>query len=147
MRQDMGGSPPLLNNFLGKTLQHRDVLCGRTDTIKTDHKFLKPKNFHLMDYHLAIFITVMLARRLVWTIVSEVSQSSGGSLLRYVFLIAARLCLLTMCGWVLCWTLVYLCKNYSVLNLLFLGYPREEKANRHRHRPTAIIPPTTSRQT
>lgn len=26
-----------------------------------------------MDYHLAIFITVMLARRLVWTIVSEVS--------------------------------------------------------------------------
>ncbi|KAA8595864.1 hypothetical protein FQN60_011155, partial [Etheostoma spectabile] len=30
-------------------------------------------NFHLMDYHLAIFITVMLARRLVWTIVSEVN--------------------------------------------------------------------------
>lgn len=123
-----------------------------------------------MDYHLAIFITVMLARRLVWTIVSEVntqtfihppnqlqstyhcgnqtllraelvpqylcklwvnsiiclpkvSQSSGGSLLRYVVLIAARLSLLTMCGWVLCWTLVNLCKNHSVLNLLFLGYP------------------------
>lgn len=115
------------------------------------------QNFHLMDYHLAIFITVMLARRLVWTIVSEVntqicrqipcmckhiqatvsqvcvtsyvvglvqvSQSSGGSVLRYVVLIAARLCLLTMCGWVLCWTLVNLCKNHSVLNLLFLGYP------------------------
>lgn len=31
------------------------------------------QNFHLMDYHLAIFITVMLARRLVWTVVSEVS--------------------------------------------------------------------------
>lgn len=31
------------------------------------------QNFHLMDYHLAIFITVMLARRLVWTIVSEVN--------------------------------------------------------------------------
>lgn len=27
-----------------------------------------------MDYHLAIFITVMLARRLVWTIVSEVNS-------------------------------------------------------------------------
>uniref|UniRef100_H3CVS3 Transmembrane protein 39A n=1 Tax=Tetraodon nigroviridis TaxID=99883 RepID=H3CVS3_TETNG len=80
-------------------------------------------NFHLMDYHLATFITVMLARRLVWTIVSEVSQSSSGSLLRYVFLITARLSLLTMCGWVLCWTLVNLCKNHSVLNLLFLGYP------------------------
>ncbi|XP_034741810.1 transmembrane protein 39A [Etheostoma cragini] len=80
-------------------------------------------NFHLMDYHLAIFITVMLARRLVWTIVSEVSQSSGRSLLRYVVVIAARLSLLTMCGWVLCWTLVNLCRHYSVLNLLFLGYP------------------------
>lgn len=29
-----------------------------------------------MDYHLAIFITVMLARRLVWTIVSEVNTDS-----------------------------------------------------------------------
>uniref|UniRef100_A0AAV2LMQ1 Transmembrane protein 39A n=1 Tax=Knipowitschia caucasica TaxID=637954 RepID=A0AAV2LMQ1_KNICA len=80
-------------------------------------------NFHLMDYHLAIFITVMLARRLVWTIVSEVSQSIGGSLVRYVVLITARLCLLTLCGCVLCWTLVNLCRNHSVLNLLFLGYP------------------------
>lgn len=54
----------------------------------------------------------------------KVSQSGGGgSPLRYVFLIAARLSLLTMCGWVLCWTLVNLCKKYSVLNLLFLGYP------------------------
>lgn len=40
-----------------------------------------------------------------------------------MFLITARLSLLTMCGWVLCWTLVHLCKNHSVLNLLFLGYP------------------------
>lgn len=55
---------------------------------------------------------------------AQVSQSGGGgSLLRYVVLIAARLSLLTMCGWVLCWTLVNLCKNHSVLNLLFLGYP------------------------
>lgn len=53
----------------------------------------------------------------------KVSQSSSGSLLRYVLLITARLSLLTMCGWVLCWTLVNLCKNHSVLNLLFLGYP------------------------
>ncbi len=35
-----------------------------------------PQNFHLMDYHLAIFITVMLARRLVWTIVSEVNTQT-----------------------------------------------------------------------
>uniref|UniRef100_A0A3B3RV88 Transmembrane protein 39A n=1 Tax=Paramormyrops kingsleyae TaxID=1676925 RepID=A0A3B3RV88_9TELE len=31
-------------------------------------------NFHLIDYHLVIFITVMLARRLVWTIISEYSS-------------------------------------------------------------------------
>lgn len=40
---------------------------------KANDVFLSPQNFHLMDYHLAIFITVMLARRLVWTIVSEVN--------------------------------------------------------------------------
>ncbi|XP_073698484.1 transmembrane protein 39A [Garra rufa] len=80
-------------------------------------------NFHLMDYHLAVFITVMLARRLVWTIISEASLASQSSLVRYVALIAARLILLTLCGWVLCWTLVNLFKNNSVLNLLFLGYP------------------------
>ncbi|KAK9980397.1 hypothetical protein ABG768_000008 [Culter alburnus] len=80
-------------------------------------------NYHLMDYHLAVFITVMLARRLVWTIISEASQASPSSLLRYVALIAARLILLTLCGWILCWTLVNLFQRYSVLNLLFLGYP------------------------
>lgn len=31
------------------------------------------QNFHLIDYHLAAFITVMLARRLVWAIISEVT--------------------------------------------------------------------------
>ena len=36
------------------------------------------QNFHLMDYHLATFITVMLARRLVWTIVSEVGVEAQG---------------------------------------------------------------------
>ncbi|XP_053722227.1 transmembrane protein 39A isoform X1 [Synchiropus splendidus] len=80
-------------------------------------------NFHLMDYHLATFITVMLARRFVWTVASEVSQKSGVSSLRYWALITARLSLLTLCGWVLCWTLVNMSKNHSVLNLLFLGYP------------------------
>lgn len=73
--------------------------------------------------HLAIFITVMLARRLVWTIISEASQTSPSSFVQYVVLIAARLILLTLCGWVLCWTLLNLFKSYSVLNLLFLGYP------------------------
>ncbi|KAJ3592948.1 hypothetical protein NHX12_005286 [Muraenolepis orangiensis] len=82
-------------------------------------------NFHLMDYHLAIFITVMLARRLVWTIVSE---RGTGSLVRSALLITARLFLLTLCGWVLCWTLVNLCRNHSVLNLLFLGYPHAAAA-------------------
>lgn len=123
-------------------------MCGKCAIISL--VFCCLQNFHLMDYHLAIFITVMLARRLVWTIVSEVntlttsvalwtagvqshsyslacpvqvSQSIGGSLVRYVVLITARLSLLTMCGCVLCWTLLNLCKNYSVLNLLFLGYP------------------------
>ncbi|XP_077570173.1 transmembrane protein 39A [Stigmatopora nigra] len=80
-------------------------------------------SFHLMDYHLAIFITVMLARRLVWTLVSELSHSTPVSQVCYLVLMAARLCLLTVCFWVLCWTLVNLCKNHSVLNLLFLGYP------------------------
>lgn len=42
------------------------------------------QNFHLMDYHLAIFITVMLARRLVWTIVSEVNtQHTISSNIKY----------------------------------------------------------------
>ncbi|XP_018603553.1 transmembrane protein 39A isoform X3 [Scleropages formosus] len=79
-------------------------------------------NFHLIDYHLVIFITVMLARRLVWTIISEASQQSSSSALRYLLLIAMRLTLLTLCGWLLCWTLVHLFSKHSVLNLLFLGF-------------------------
>ncbi|MBN3282161.1 TM39A protein, partial [Polyodon spathula] len=80
-------------------------------------------NFHLIDYHLATFITVMLARRLVWTMISEATQTGPTSMVRYTVLIAARCILLTVCGWVLCWTLVNLFRNHSVLNLLFLGYP------------------------
>lgn len=80
-------------------------------------------NFHLIDYHLASFIAVMLARRLVWALISEASQTGKTSIIRYTALITSRLILLTMCGWVLCWTLVNLFRNHSVLNLLFLGYP------------------------
>ncbi|XP_056120796.1 transmembrane protein 39A [Rhinichthys klamathensis goyatoka] len=80
-------------------------------------------NYHLMDSHLAVFITVMLARRLVWTVVSEACVACPASLLRYTVLLAVRLVLLTLCVCVLCWTLVHLFRNHSVLNLLFLGYP------------------------
>ncbi|XP_064413257.1 transmembrane protein 39A isoform X3 [Latimeria chalumnae] len=80
-------------------------------------------NFHLIDCHLAAFITAMLARRLIWTLIYEVSQTGTTSVVRYTVLISARLILLTLCGWVLCWTLVNLFRNHSVLNLLFLGYP------------------------
>ncbi|KAM6098133.1 transmembrane protein 39A isoform 1-T1 [Theristicus caerulescens] len=76
-------------------------------------------NFHLIDYHLAAFITVMLARRLVWALISEASQVGATSVIHYM----VRLVLLTLCGWVLCWTLVNLFRTHSVLNLLFLGYP------------------------
>ncbi|KAF0042982.1 hypothetical protein F2P81_004319 [Scophthalmus maximus] len=76
----------------------------------------------LFEFLLFLYLLVALFVQYI-NIYRTVSQSSGGSLLRYVVLIAARLCLLTMCGWVLCWTLVNLCKNHSVLNLLFLGYP------------------------
>uniref|UniRef100_A0ACB8ETR5 Transmembrane protein 39A n=1 Tax=Sphaerodactylus townsendi TaxID=933632 RepID=A0ACB8ETR5_9SAUR len=81
-------------------------------------------NFHLIDYHLAAFITVMLARRLVWALISEASSQAGAtSVIHCVALILARLVLLTLCGWVLCWTLVNLFRSHSFLNLLFLGYP------------------------
>ncbi|XP_018614126.2 transmembrane protein 39A-like isoform X2 [Scleropages formosus] len=80
-------------------------------------------NFDLMDHDLAIFITVMLARRLVWTIVSKTSQVSVTSLLQYMILMSSQLVLLMLCGWVLCWTLIRLFRNHSVLSLLFLGYP------------------------
>ncbi|KAF6122197.1 transmembrane protein 39A [Phyllostomus discolor] len=80
-------------------------------------------NFHLIDYHLAAFITVMLARRLVWALISEATKAGAASMIHYMVLISARLVLLTLCGWVLCWTLVNLFRSHSVLNLLFLGYP------------------------
>ncbi|NXH16391.1 TM39A protein, partial [Bucco capensis] len=81
--------------------------------------FYTSLNLHLIDYHLAAFITVMLARRLVWALISEASQVGATSVIHYL----VRLVLLTLCGWVLCWTLVNLFRSHSVLNLLFLGYP------------------------
>nr|XP_032638326.1 transmembrane protein 39A isoform X4 [Chelonoidis abingdonii] len=104
-------------------------------------------NFHLIDYHLAAFITVMLARRLVWALISEFNfrrpycrnnlaqgssasstwpikafQVGATSVIHYMALIMA--CLVFMlCSLVLCWTLVNLFCSHSVLNLLFLGYP------------------------
>ncbi|OCT93646.1 hypothetical protein XELAEV_18011321mg [Xenopus laevis] len=80
-------------------------------------------NFHLIDYHLAAFITVMLARRLVWALISQASQVGTSSVVKYSALIIGRLVLLTLCGWIFCWTTVNLFRNHSVLNLLFLGYP------------------------
>lgn len=53
----------------------------------------------------------------------QASLVCPSSLVWYVALIATRLILLTLCGWVLCWTVINLFDNYSVLNLLFLGYP------------------------
>lgn len=53
----------------------------------------------------------------------QASLACPSSFVWYVALIATRLILLTLCGWVLCWTLINLFDSYSVLNLLFLGYP------------------------
>lgn len=49
----------------------------------------------------------------------QASQVGATSVVHYM----VRLVLLTLCGWVLCWTLVNLFRSHSVLNLLFLGYP------------------------
>ncbi|XP_071416401.1 transmembrane protein 39A isoform X1 [Pithys albifrons albifrons] len=49
----------------------------------------------------------------------QASQVGATSVIHYM----VRLVLLTLCGWVLCWTLVNLFRSHSVLNLLFLGYP------------------------
>ncbi|XP_006522559.1 transmembrane protein 39A isoform X1 [Mus musculus] len=54
---------------------------------------------------------------------SLATKAGAASTVHYTALILARLVLLTLCGWVLCWTLVNLFRSHSVLNLLFLGYP------------------------
>lgn len=53
----------------------------------------------------------------------QATKAGAASMIHYTALILARLVLLTLCGWVLCWTLVNLFRSHSVLNLLFLGYP------------------------
>ncbi|XP_015219648.1 transmembrane protein 39A isoform X2 [Lepisosteus oculatus] len=88
--------------------------------------------FLLFTYLLvALFVQYINIYKTVWwypyshpaASTSLASQTGPTSVVRYTVLIAARLTLLTLCGWVLCWTLVSLFKNHSVLNLLFLGYP------------------------
>ena len=59
----------------------------------------------------------------VLSLCPQASQTSPCPLVWLVVLIPARLVMLTLGGWVLCWTLVNLFKDNSVLNLLFLGYP------------------------
>ncbi|KAG7234644.1 hypothetical protein INR49_004169 [Caranx melampygus] len=106
-RQQLSRSAlPSLQTLVGGNLGNGTGLRNRIPELPLDSSLL-------FEFLLFLYLLVALF----------VSQSSGGSLLRYMVLIAARLCLLTMCGWVLCWTLVNLCKNHSVLNLLFLGYP------------------------
>ncbi|XP_078472564.1 transmembrane protein 39A-A-like isoform X2 [Lampetra fluviatilis] len=83
-------------------------------------------NFHKIDYHLVAFIGVLLSRRLVWTLVTEVSQwqaRPSPAAWRYATLVLARLVLLTGSGWTLCWALINLFRSHSFINLLFLCYP------------------------
>uniref|UniRef100_A0A673H3Y2 Transmembrane protein 39B n=1 Tax=Sinocyclocheilus rhinocerous TaxID=307959 RepID=A0A673H3Y2_9TELE len=80
-------------------------------------------NFHLIDYNMLVFTIIVLARRLIAAIVKEASQSGKLSFPHSVFLVTARFAVLTLAGWSLCRSLIYLFKTYSVLSLLFLCYP------------------------
>uniref|UniRef100_H3AS28 Transmembrane protein 39B n=1 Tax=Latimeria chalumnae TaxID=7897 RepID=H3AS28_LATCH len=80
-------------------------------------------NFHLIDYNLLTFTTVVLARRLVSAIVKQASQNGKVHLPQSVFLVTIRFVVLTGTGWSLCRSIIYLFRTYSVLNLLFLCYP------------------------
>uniref|UniRef100_A0A1A7ZA69 Transmembrane protein 39B n=1 Tax=Nothobranchius furzeri TaxID=105023 RepID=A0A1A7ZA69_NOTFU len=80
-------------------------------------------NFHLIDYNMLVFIVIILARRLVAAIVKEASQSGKLSFPHSIFLVMARFVVLTLTGWSLCRSLIYLFRTYSVLSLLFLCYP------------------------
>lgn len=53
----------------------------------------------------------------------KASQSGKLSFPHSVFLVTARFTVLTLAGWSLCRSLIYLFKTYSVLSLLFLCYP------------------------
>ncbi|KAK2826225.1 hypothetical protein Q5P01_020439 [Channa striata] len=80
-------------------------------------------NFHLIDYNLLVFTIIILARRLIAAIVKEASQSGKLSFPHSIFLVMARFAVLTLTGWSLCRSLIYLFRTYSVLSLLFLCYP------------------------
>ncbi|KAK2896892.1 hypothetical protein Q8A67_011380 [Cirrhinus molitorella] len=80
-------------------------------------------NFHLIDYNMLVFTIIVLARRLIAAIVKEASQNGKLSFPHSVFLVTARFAVLTLAGWSLCRSLIYLFKTYSVLSLLFLCYP------------------------
>ncbi|XP_008265107.1 transmembrane protein 39A isoform X2 [Oryctolagus cuniculus] len=79
----------------------------------------------------ALFIQYINIYKTVWwypynhpaSCTSLATKVGAASMIHYMVLISARLVLLTLCGWVLCWTLVSLFRSHSVLNLLFLGYP------------------------
>ncbi|XP_058411825.1 transmembrane protein 39A isoform X2 [Diceros bicornis minor] len=79
----------------------------------------------------ALFIQYINIYKTVWwypynhpaSCTSLAAKAGAASMIHYMVLISARLVLLTLCGWVLCWTLVNLFRSHSVLNLLFLGYP------------------------
>ncbi|KAA8582335.1 hypothetical protein FQN60_009075 [Etheostoma spectabile] len=80
-------------------------------------------NFHLIDYNMLVFTVIILARRLIAAIVKEASQSGKLSFPHSIFLVMARFAVLTLTGWSLCRSLIYLFRTYSVLSLLFLCYP------------------------
>ncbi|XP_041711206.1 transmembrane protein 39B [Coregonus clupeaformis] len=80
-------------------------------------------NFHLIDYNMLLFTVIILARRLIAAIVKEASQSGKLSFPHSIFLVMARFAVLTLTGWSLCRSLIYLFRTYSVLSLLFLCYP------------------------
>ncbi|XP_010355754.1 transmembrane protein 39A isoform X2 [Rhinopithecus roxellana] len=79
----------------------------------------------------ALFIQYINIYKTVWwypynhpaSCTSLATKAGAASMIHYMVLISARLVLLTLCGWVLCWTLVNLFRSHSVLSLLFLGYP------------------------
>lgn len=53
----------------------------------------------------------------------QASQSGKLSFPHSIFLVMARFAVLTLTGWSLCRSLIYLFRTYSVLSLLFLCYP------------------------
>lgn len=78
-----------------------------------------PPNFSSTGNPCAHVPAVVLQGHSMFLLHLQASQVGATSVIHYM----VRLVLLTLCGWVLCWTLVNLFRSHSVLNLLFLGYP------------------------